>query len=217
MPRRRRWAPVIWFVVVAALIVGVGTLYYGQQRTWQARFDHLQGSYATTLQALEQEQTATRARGEDTVATPAAQIAASQPGPAIVGPPGPAGEKGAVGDRGNPGPPGPIGPAGAAGKDGAQGPAGAAGAAGKDGAVGPPGSAGTPGVQGPAGPAGAQGEPGAAGSAGPAGPQGAQGEAGPAGPQGPQGTGPSDEQVAAAVAAYCAAHNDCTPIILPPP
>lgn len=58
-----------------------------------------------------------------------------------------------------------------------------------------------PAVPGPTGPPGS---PGATGGVGPAGPP---GPSGPAGETGPQGPGPTDEQLAAAVAAYCAGGN----------
>ena len=103
----------------------------------------------------------------------------------IAGPPGPAGEVGAVG---------PAGPAGVAGAVGAVGPAGPAGVAGAVGAVGPAGPAGVAGAVGPAGPAGVAGAVGAvgpagvAGAVGPAGPAGVAGAVGPAGPAGPAGS-----------------------------
>lgn len=55
--------------------------------------------------------------------------------------------------------------------------------------------------RGAAGPTGASGQPGPSGSPGPTGAAGASGSPGP---------GPTDDQVSAAVNAYCAAHGDCT-------
>lgn len=54
------------------------------------------------------------------------------------------------------------------------------------------------------GAAGASGRPGQPGASG------APGASGQPGPQGDTGPGPTDEQVSAAVAAYCSAHGDCS-------
>lgn len=66
--------------------------------------------------------------------------------------------------------------------------------------------------EGPAGPSGAAGEPGDPGDPGQAGEPGAAGEEGApgqAGSPGAPGPGPTDDQIAAAVDAYCSARNDC--------
>lgn len=126
-----------------------------------------------------------------------------------VGPPGAQGERGPVGPQGPPGEPGAIGPQGSpgdAGQDGAPGPFGPSGPQGEPGGPGSDGADGADGAtgdQGPAGATGSQGEPGVAG------PQGEVGPVGPAGAEGAPGPGPTDEQIAAAVATYCEAHNQC--------
>lgn len=68
------------------------------------------------------------------------------------------------------------------------------------------GAPGPPGPQGPQGPAGEQGPPGSEGAPGSTG---APGPAGAAGANGETGPGPSDEQLADAVAAYCAQTDTC--------
>lgn len=72
-----------------------------------------------------------------------------------------------------------------------------------------PGPAGATGPQGPVGPQGPQGLMGLIGLTGPQGKTGPAGAAGPTGPTGQQGPPPSDDQVSAAVRAYCATHDAC--------
>ncbi len=69
-----------------------------------------------------------------------------------------------------------------------------------------PGPTGPSGPAGPTGVAGPTGEPGQPGPSGAPGEPGPSGPAGPAGEQGPAGPGPTDAQVADAVAAWMAAH-----------
>ncbi|MCG7285347.1 hypothetical protein MHY85_05075 [Cellulomonas sp. ACRRI] len=86
------------------------------------------------------------------------------------------------------------------------------GATGDRGLQGPQGDMGVPGQQGPPGPPGEDGAPGSVGATGATGARGAAGADGAVGAQGPQGVagpGPTDEQIAAAVAAYCVANNGC--------
>jgi Collagen triple helix repeat (20 copies) len=66
-----------------------------------------------------------------------------------------------------------------------------------------PAPAGPPGQSGPVGATGSPGAPGATGSPGEPGPSGIPGDAGPTGPPGP---GPTDDQIAEAVAAYVASY-----------
>jgi hypothetical protein len=207
--RPRRWASAVaWLLVPLALLIGVALLLSvrqnDQSKAAQARIDKLEATVKALTEALGTEQTATKVAGGQPVTPPAAQIAASATPIAQgeKGDKGDTGEKGTSGERGAAGPPGPPGAPGVPGPSGKDGAVGPAGPAGKDGATGAPG---------PAGATGPQGEAGATGQ------QGAQGDAGPAGPQGAQGPGPSDRQIAAAVAAYCDAHNQCAPTILPPP
>lgn len=83
---------------------------------------------------------------------------------------------------------------------------------GQAGPQGPKGDMGEPGRQGPAGepgPPGEVGATGATGARGPSGIDGTQGTQGAQGEPGQPGPGPSDEQVAAALAAFCAANNGC--------
>lgn len=65
--------------------------------------------------------------------------------------------------------------------------------------------------KGPTGASGSNGSDGATGAAGSGGEKGDPGDPGPAGPP------PSDEQVAAGVAAYCSVDNQCAPSIVVPP
>lgn len=91
-------------------------------------------------------------------------------------------------------------------------PRGETGATGDRGSQGPQGDMGERGQQGPPGPPGEDGTPGANGTPGAVGARGSNGSDGAPGAQGPQGVagpGPSDEQVAAAVATFCAANNGC--------
>jgi hypothetical protein len=173
------------------------------------------------IDGLAVELDAAREQGAD-VATPeevAEEVDGAQPSPP--GPQGERGEAGAVGPEGPQGPPGRtptdaeirqlildvcngncVGAPGTPGVPGPPGesitgppgPAGENGADGTDGSDGAPGSPGEPGVQGPAGP---QGEP---GPTGPAGADGAPGADAPA---------PTQDQINAAIAAYCDAHNQC--------
>lgn len=55
-----------------------------------------------------------------------------------------------------------------------------------------------------------RGQSGTRGPVGRSGSPGASGSSGAAGSQGPAGPGPTDDQIAAAVAAYCTAHGNCT-------
>jgi len=141
-----------------------------------------------------------------------ASSSAGVPGPE--GPPGPQGEPGEPGPQGEQGIPGPAGeqgPPGPPGADGVDGADGAPGPAGADGADGAPGPAGPPGADGPVGPPGVDGLPGVDGAPGPA------GEPGPAGPPGEQGPGPTDEQIAAAVAAYLELHPPAPVLVVGAP
>jgi hypothetical protein len=208
--RRRLLSPALWVAIPLVVLIGVAAFLTFRQTHQQAvaaeRISNLEATVTALANALKSEQTATKNAGGQPVTAPADQIASTA---STVGP---AGEKGDKGDRG------PIGPPGPAGAPGVPGQTGATGQPGKDGTPGGP--AGPQGQRGPAGPAGMTGP---AGAVGPVGATGSQGEAGPAGAQGPAGPagapgpGPSDDQVAAAVAAYCAAHNGCMPSLLPPP
>ncbi|HZC53768.1 MAG TPA: hypothetical protein VE441_14895 [Mycobacterium sp.] len=64
--------------------------------------------------------------------------------------------------------------------------------------------------RGPKGSPGRRGPTGATGSSGAVGPPGASGNPGPPGDSGAPGPGPTQDQIAAAVAAYCDAHGGCT-------
>lgn len=106
----------------------------------------------------------------------------------IIGPTGPRGITGAVGEKGPTGPQGALGPTGAEGK---LGPTGSTGPTGHVGPVGPAGATGPTGKTGPVGPTGPQGEVGPVGPTGPTGPIGPVGPTGHIGPVGPTGeTGP---------------------------
>lgn len=119
-----------------------------------------------------------------------------------------------VGPAGATGPAGSTGPAGPKGDTGDTGPAGATGPAGPAGVAGPAGPAGADGV---AGPPGADGAAGPQGEPGPAGEPGVAGPAGPPGADGPAGPGPSDEQIAASVAAYLTLHPPVAPEVVGAP
>lgn len=57
---------------------------------------------------------------------------------------------------------------------------------------------------------GSSGSPGASGASGDPGHAGVSGQPGQTGDQGQSGPGPTDDQIASAVAVYCSGHNDCT-------
>ncbi len=210
MPRRlrlrrpsKRWLNLLWFIIPIGLIVALAWFFNDRDEqfarsqardrdAYAAEIDRLEIQLSGVVALLGEEQAATTARGEEPVTPPVEQI---------------------VGERGLPG---------AAGERGRTGATGAAGQPGEDAltapctttppnfCVGPPGQPGQPGVgaTGATGSRGPVGEQGAAGPQGPAGdsivgPAGAQGDQGPAGP------GPTDAQLDAAVARYCAARNGC--------
>ena len=104
------------------------------------------------------------------------------------------GTQNSAGPHGAPGPQGPRGRQGPAGPQGPQGPHGRQGPRGPQGATGPQGPTGRQGAPGPAGTSGAPGAP---------------------GPHGASAPPPSDQQVRAAVAFYCATNpSHCAPTIV---
>ncbi|MPZ71167.1 MAG: hypothetical protein GEU71_16820, partial [Actinobacteria bacterium] len=97
---------------------------------------------------------------------------------------------------------------GCAGDAGPRGVSGATGETGPQGGQGEQGPQGIPGEQGPQGEPGEQGPSGEQGPVGPMGEQGPQGDTGPEGPEGDDAPSPTQTQVDAAVADFCA-ENDC--------
>lgn len=188
---RFRRSVYIAFGVVCTVLLGMSIWFAAQNGSQNETIDALkvgQSQQQVLIDSLAQTVDAARKQGAD---VPSPEQVASQVPEAGVSQPGPQGERGAVGA---PGPEGPPGKAGEPGENGA------------------PGASGTPGVAGSPGVAGQNGDNGAPGSKGDTGSQGQAGQPGDQGPKGdtgPPGAAPTLADISAAVAAYCAQHNEC--------
>lgn len=206
--RRRLLSPALWVAIPLVVLIGVAAFLTFRQTHQQAvaaeRISNLEATVTALANALKSEQTATKNAGGQPVTAPADQIASTA---STVGP---AGEKGDKGDRGVPGIPGPVGSPGPAGPPPS--PDQVRNAVDAYLIAHPP-EGGKPPTDGQVAAAVAmycssgacRGSDGATGAAGPAG----QSITGPQGATGPAGPGPADDQVAGAVAAFCAAHAGC--------
>lgn len=188
---RRAWRMLVTAIGVVVLVVGLGTIVNISQNREIHQLNTENDSQQELIDKLSGVVDSARDQGAS-VPTPEA-IASTVDGPAQPSEVGPQGERGEVG------PPGPEGPAGPTGPTGPPGPTGEPGSTGAGGDT----------ITGPAGPAGQDGVNGQNGTDGSDGSDGAMGPAGPAGPAGADGPGPTEDQVAAAIAAWCAPRNDC--------
>lgn len=200
--RRRSWAPGLIVIGILIPIVIAGLVFSSlQQRIKQqdAKIDALSTAH-------DDEQRNAITHGVQPVTPLAADIAGSA-AVGVAGEKGDKGDKGATGDRGIPGPAGSPGPAGPPpSPDQVRNAVDAY-------LIAHPPEGGKPPTEGQVAAAVAmycssgacRGSDGATGATGPAG----QSITGPQGATGPSGPGPADDQVAGAVAAFCAAHAGC--------